>query len=264
MLDTTNLSATTDKRACRAPTRKNVQALKAFIAREGRQPLKSSADPEERRLAGRLLDLRSRHPALVEAQGLTAEAIAAATSRTGPIYLYAVSQAQAVGAFVTKHGRNPLNGASDPDEHRLGSVASRLRKSHPELAERFGFMPTKVPKPAREPKKRGGNPAHTFAQRLLVMVRDGDLRHASDISDKMPDEPLACQANTKHRVIAEIEANCWWFTLEGQSHPDPRQWHELRITGDHALIVKATRVAYLDFEAQQEPGPCKKAPRRVY
>jgi len=186
---------------------------------------------------------------------------------TNPRYLSALVKARAVGHFVTEHGRNPLTGAPDPDEHRLGRDAAYLRGRYPDLAERFGFTSMRPPKPEsapREPKKRGGNPAHTFAQRLLVMVRDGDLRHASDISDKMPDEPLACQANTKPRVVAEIETNCWWFTLEGQNYPDPRQWHELRMSGDHALIVKATRVAYLDFEAQQEPGPYKKAPRRVY
>jgi len=269
--DTLSNSATPTPRARRsdfgavkARTHAVIQAVDDFIAREGRPPSTGRLAPEaERLLAGRLLDFRTRHPALAEEHRLTTEAIVAATAQTGPRYLRAVSQAQAVGAFVTKHGRNPLNGAPDPDEHRLGSTAARLRTSHPELAERFGFMSTKVPKPAREPKKRG-TPAHTFAQRLIIMVRNGDLRYASDITDRMAPEPLACQVKTRAHVIAEIEANCWWFTLEGQNYPDPRQWHELRMSGDHALIVKATRVAYLDFEAQHEPGPCKKAPRRVY
>jgi len=77
-------------------------------------------------------------------------------------------------------------------------------------------------------------------------------------------EPLACQATTPARMRAEVERDCWWFTLEGQTTPDPRTWHELRVSGDHAAIVGATRVAYLDFAAQIVAGPLKRAPRRLY
>jgi len=181
--------------------------------------------------------------------------------KINPRYLNAVAKAQAIARFITEQGRSPQYGSPNLDEARLASMTSYLRQRHPDLAEQYGFTATKARSLSRRSPRSA---AHTFAQRLIVMVRNGDLRYASDITDRMAPEPLACQANTKPRVVAEIEANCWWFTLEGQNYPDPRQWHELRMSGDHALIVKATRVAYLDFEAQQEPGPCKKAPRRVY
>lgn len=59
--------------------------------------------------------------------------------------------------------------------------------------------------------------------------------------------PDLCQATTLARANAEIEANCWVFTLDGAAEPDPRLFEILLEAGDHRRIVSAQRIAFLDW-----------------
>ena len=63
--------------------------------------------------------------------------------------------------------------------------------------------------------------------------------------------PDRCQAITLQRANAEIEANCWLFTLQGESKPDPRCFETLLEAGDHKRIVSAERIAFLDWEDKE-------------
>lgn len=185
--------------------------------------------------------------------------------RPRPITKAYRTKAQAIQAFVEEHGRFPSTRGAEAGECPLACNMHSLRTTCPDLANEYGFYAGAVPSPPRLVRRSGRVYTRlTFGQRLIALVRDGSPKTADTIPDHTSEEPLACQSTTIARVRAEIERDCWWFTLEGQDFPDPRPWRELRMSGDHTLIVKATRVAYLDFAAQAEPGPCKKAPRRPY
>lgn len=53
---------------------------------------------------------------------------------------------------------------------------------------------------------------------------------------------------------AEIEADCWRFTLQGSTTPDPRSWADMLVSGDHARIEHAERVAFLDWKDSRLRG----------
>lgn len=59
--------------------------------------------------------------------------------------------------------------------------------------------------------------------------------------------PDRAQVTSHRRFTSEIEADCWRFTLQGSTTPDPRPWADLLASGDHARIERAERVAFLDW-----------------
>lgn len=63
-----------------------------------------------------------------------------------------------------------------------------------------------------------------------------------------------CQAGTLLKANAEIEADCWRFTLQGSTAPDPRPWSDLLASGDHRRIAGAERVAFLDWTTYNPAG----------
>ena len=64
-----------------------------------------------------------------------------------------------------------------------------------------------------------------------------------------------CQAGTLLRANAEIEADCWRFTLANTNIADPRSWIELFASGDHKQIVNAERTHYLDWLSYDAAAP---------
>lgn len=59
--------------------------------------------------------------------------------------------------------------------------------------------------------------------------------------------PLLCQVNSLARLKAERDADCWRLWLDGAHEPDPRPWADILAAGDHVHVVRAARVAFLDW-----------------
>ena len=57
-----------------------------------------------------------------------------------------------------------------------------------------------------------------------------------------------CQVHRLSQLHAEIEADCWHFTLADSVSADTRQWASLLRTSDNKKIVSAKRTHYLDWE----------------
>lgn len=68
-----------------------------------------------------------------------------------------------------------------------------------------------------------------------------------------------CQVDSIASANAEIEADCWRFTLAGADAPDPRPWAELLASGDHKRIASAERVAFLDWQDSRLRGGTRHA-----
>jgi len=51
------------------------------------------------------------------------------------------------------------------------------------------------------------------------------------------------------------------MTLAGATAPDPRPWTDILASGDHKRVVKAERVAFLDWA---NPGPDGKPVKRKW
>ena len=85
-----------------------------------------------------------------------------------------------------------------------------------------------------------------------AMARAGrGLAHAID----------RCQVDSIATCNAEIEADCWRFTLAGETAPDSRPWGDLLVSGDHKQIERAERTHYLDWK---NPGLDGKPAKRVF
>ena len=67
--------------------------------------------------------------------------------------------------------------------------------------------------------------------------------------------------STLGRLYAEVRADCWALWLDSATVPDPRPWADILASGDHKRVVKAERVAFLDWE---KPGPDGKPVRRKW
>ena len=187
--------------------------------------------------------------------------------RPRPVTKAYLAKAQEIQAFIAERGHVPSSVAKDATERSLNSKMHDLRTSCPALAKEYGFAAGMVPvRPASANDGRNKPRAWTFGHKLISWAREGFPSgvQGQALSGLAANDPLVCQANTLARIRAEVERDCWWFTLEGQDFPDPRTWHELRMSGDCTLIVKATRVAYLDFAALPEKVAGIRAPRRPY
>jgi hypothetical protein len=55
------------------------------------------------------------------------------------------------------------------------------------------------------------------------------------------------------RSKAERDADCWRLWLDSPTgEPDPRLWADILAAGDNARVIRAERVAFLDWA---DPGP---------
>ena len=81
--------------------------------------------------------------------------------------------------------------------------------------------------------------------RAVLNERSRGLNTVSDL----------CQAGTLLKANAEIETDCWRFTLGDATLPDPRSWAELLASGDHKQIVSAQRTHYLDWLCYDTAAP---------
>jgi len=241
------------------------QAVLAFVAKNKRQPRRSRVNvgTEECKLSDQLQYIRVNHPLVTEENGLTPEALSKTLrARQGRVTKGALANAKRVQAFIAEHGVAPSTRSKCRRERSVADAMNNVRKCYPAVAKAHGFA--KGEARTRQAATERVYKRMTFADRLIAHVREAERPIGTAFPADIVSEPLACQATTPARMRAEVERDCWWFTLEGQTTPDPRTWHELRVSGDHAAIVGATRVAYLDFAAQIVAGPLKRAPRRLY
>jgi superfamily II DNA or RNA helicase len=70
-----------------------------------------------------------------------------------------------------------------------------------------------------------------------------------------------CQVSSLVRLGAEIAVDCWRLWLDGADKPDPRPWADILAAGDNTHVVRAERVAFLDW---QRPGRDGKPARRPW
>ncbi len=70
-----------------------------------------------------------------------------------------------------------------------------------------------------------------------------------------------CQVSSLARLGAEIAVDCWRLWLDGADAPDPRPWVDILAAGDNTHVVRAERVAFLDW---QRPGRDGKPARRPW
>ena len=80
---------------------------------------------------------------------------------------------------------------------------------------------------------------------------DRSMRTKSRSLDSAPDR---CQVDSLAKLMAEVRANCWRFTLDGCDAPDTRLWSALLDSGDHRRIVTAERTHYLDWQDKSLRG----------
>lgn len=101
------------------------------------------------------------------------------------------------------------------------------------LLARNWFLQTTSPKTEDEDMRGLG---HALCRAVLGQHSRG-LQKTSDL----------CQAGSLLKANAEIEADCWRFTLAGETTPDLRPWSDMLACGDHRRIATAERAAFLDW-----------------
>ena len=177
--------------------------------------------------------------------------------------------ARKIRVWIDKHRREPSRGSVDPIEQKLGVALGNLRRKAPECCVAEGLSPKADLSEAR----RHAHGKHQFAQFAEVVVMlacewraaattksigvetGAGLNTLLQCAHNWPSAsrglayvPDLCQVNSIAAGNAEIEADCWRFTLAGETSPDPRPWSEMLASGDHVRIERAERVAFLDWK----------------
>lgn len=108
--------------------------VKTFRVEQGRWPLTTAKEHNERRLSRALCNLRRNHPDMLARHGIPLVA---------PHYAddYNDKQCVEIKTFHAEHGRWPSKSAKDPDERRLGKVLGNLRNRHPDVLARHDIPP---------------------------------------------------------------------------------------------------------------------------
>lgn len=190
--------------------------------------------------------------------------------------------AQQVVAFYEKNGRWPRQAATDHVEKRLGLALNTLRQRRPELCTKhnipltfdrasdmrdrmsklqFACLADVVVLVAAEghgvvEKFRRGSETGSSLTLAISAAQDG-----SGGSRGLQTAPDLLQIRSLPRLYKEVRAGCWALWLDGAPSPDPRPWADLLASGDHKRVVKAERVAFLDWA---NPGPDGKPVKRKW
>jgi hypothetical protein len=117
----------------------------------------------------------------------------------------------------------------------------------------------------------GRFPHHDEWRQFEISSVVKNLRGLDRILKFIPEDPeKSCGLAQCHDVAqvasllqmrAEIAADCWRLWLDGSTQPDPRPWADILAAGDNKRVVKAERVAFLDW---QRPGRDGKPARRPW
>jgi len=192
--------------------------------------------------------------------------------------------ANVLRAWYTTHGRLPCGSTADVNEKRLHTALGTLRHLAPECLEAVG-LPVRGDRSASL-RRRHNKLQFTQLAEITIMLathwratgRTAKLgsdtgaiidkilgnAHTSSIRSRgLGHVPDLCQVNSITVGNAEIEADCWRFTLAGETTPDPRPWSDLLASGDHARIERAERVAFLDWKDSRLRGGTRWTDPRV-
>jgi len=223
------------------------EAVAAYIAEHGASPGPHTIILGQQ-LGQRLYCLRRRNPEMCHQYKIPLN------PKTIPI----VERAKRAASFIQTHEREPRKGERAPlDERRLARDLSNLRRCHPDICTRHGISLERV------------DPPEYLSTQILPVVRcwrvtarslnvEGSTGAA--IQTRLKEafkRPLGasgdiCQVNTLGRLWAEVEHDCWRFTLKGAKRPDPRPWTDILASGDNKLIETAERIAFLDWDKSEE------------
>ena len=186
--------------------------------------------------------------------------------------------------WYAKNARWPSRMADDKRERELARAIESMRKQSPGLLASIGAP--LVGDRSRLMRERHNRPQ--FVSLGEVIVRLARCWRSSLKASRVENETgartnamlrLAQHNPTSSRGLgfvpdlgqvdgisagnAEIEADCWCFTLTNKTAPDPRPWAELLASGDHRRIERAERVAFLDWKDSRLRGGTRWTDPRV-
>jgi hypothetical protein len=210
--------------------------------------------------------------------------------------------AHALRDFYNKHRRWPLRSSDDPVEVRLANALGTIRKNRPDLCDKY-----EIPRKGdlSEANRRAHGKVQISCADVLALLcqypattqysdvvggggetgasLDNALRLAASPVKRSgsrgigsPESlPMLCQVNSIARLKAERDADCWRLFLSPDGPPDPRPWAEILAAGDFAEVMRAERVAFLDWANPTGPtvrdwkepgrkGPSAPAARRPW
>ncbi len=238
----------------RSLSAENARAIREWHNTHGRWPRQSAVDTTEKKLGNALSGLRARAPEYLESQGILLN------GRVSPH----ANSARAIREWIEAHGKRPQQESDDPVERKLGRAIHRLRKIAPE------YLDTESISRKTEVRCRTKHQYARLAE-IIVLLAHGwrsslrtqslgietgqginqcllGTRSRPKQSRGLAYAPDLCLVSSIATGNAEIEADCWRFTLQGSTAPDPRPWAELLASGDHRRIAGAKRVAFLDWK----------------
>lgn len=178
--------------------------------------------------------------------------------------------ARAIRAFYDKRGFWPRGRAQGSDETRLGRALGTLRRLWPDLCDKYG-IPHKAD--LCDAIRRGKGKAQISCADVLLHLcqhpttsektpaMNGETGKALHLALRQRHRgvgstknlPILCQVNGIARLRAERDADCWRLWLDGADAPDPRPWAEILAAGDNKRVVRAERVAFLDWDRPTGP-----------
>ena len=197
------------------------------------------------------------------------------------------ANAQAIRTFIDARGCEPRR-SGDLEERRLGQRLGALRAHRPDLCDRYGIprqadrgVSTRrahgkaqltaadvlvrvctLPTADKHSADIGGDTGQALDSALRNAVNPSKRHHSRGLGETDTAAGLLCQAGSIARLRAERDADCWRLWLDDPSgSPDPRPWAEILAAGDNARVVRAERVAFLDW---QRPGRDGKPARRPW
>jgi hypothetical protein len=247
--------------ANRGDVETNAREIVVFHATHGFWPRQASGGNEEARLGMALKTLRKRHHEVCERYGIPL--------RSRPED-YQDLIALDIIAFHSAHGFWPRTCADDHAEKRLGKALNKLRCNHLDVCAHHGIPLKGSPSDAMR-RARGKEQFPTlglltarFARQFRPTLSTPDIEGDSGIAlsktlgyahlEPSRSRGLGyaidlCQVNSLARANAEIEHDCWRFTLKGTKKPDPRPWSVILASRDNKRIETAERIAFLDWES---------------
>jgi len=174
-----------------------------------------------------------------------------------------VRNAQLIVAFFATNGRWPSRTADSDAERYLGEALHGLRRLHKELCIEFG-IPITADKSLSGRSRRGLEDRYLAADAPLL-ARNYPIVYKRQYEGVMSTAINArlfswcgrndfCQVKNLGCANAEIEHDCWRFTLKGAKKPDKRPWAALLASGDNVKIESAERIAFLDWENPDANG----------
>jgi hypothetical protein len=196
------------------------------------------------------------------------------------------ANAQAIRAFMDARGCEPRR-SGDLEERRLGQRLGALRAHRPDLCDRYGIprqadrgastrrahgkaqltaadvlvRVCTLPTADKHSDDVGGDTGQALDSALRNAVNPNKRHHSRGLGETDTAAGLLCQAGSIARLRAERDADCWRLWLDGANKPDPRPWADILAAGDNKRVVKAERVAFLDW---QRPGRDGKPTRRSW